>query len=249
MWSFAALCDEFYVNSRLYMKLELEPSRDGILHFFEQIRKGYPRMVRFRRRDDGASVLDEESGEGEPRRYVRLDTNALKFGCYGVSEESAVIRFAELVLDQAPHQLTFSDLDYDYLEVVLGFDLEYCGNHDELVAETLFPDHPVFAPLDHGPRRIIDCQPFFGFAIGENCEEQTFLEVKGRTSTYELRSGEFENAAMSVLVTVRRYWGFNSGASLVDAYGELLRTAATFAEERAVPYVVKPLASAIASRR
>lgn len=249
MWSFAALCDEFYVNSRLYMKLELDASREGILHFFEQIRKGYPQMNRFRRRDDGASVLDEDAGVGEPRRYVRLESNALKFGCYSLNDEAAITRFAELVLDQAPHQLSFSDLDYDYLEVVMGFDLEYRGNHDELVAETLLPDNPLFAPLDDNPRRVIDCQPFFGFATGDNCEEQTFVEVKGRTSTYELRSGEFENSVLSVLVTVRRYWGFGSSASLFETYRELLEAAARFAEQRAVPCLVKPLAAAISSRR
>jgi hypothetical protein len=249
MWSFGAFCDEFYVNTRLYLKLDLDPSRETLLHFMEQIRRAFPRMSRLRRRDDGGLVLDEENREGHDRRFVRIDTNALRFGNYRPADAEAVGAVAGLVLRQAPCHLSLSDLDYDYMEVAFGFDLEYRGNHDELVAETLFPGHPLLNALTRDGQCIIDCQPFFGVKLTDDCEQQVYLEVKGRTSTYEIRTGEYEPSALSVYLTARRYWGFAGDTDLLTVHRELLATGAQYAADCAVPHLVQPLAAAIASRR
>lgn len=249
MWSFGALCDEFYVNTRLYLKLDLDPSRETLLHFMEQIRRAFPRMSRLRRRDDGGLVLDEENREGHGRRYVRIDTNALRFGNLRPTDAEAVESFAGMVLRQAPCHLSLSDLDYDYMEVVFGFDLEYRGNHDELVAEILLPDHPLLNALTGIGQRVIDCQPFFGVTLTDDCEKQVYLEVKGRTSTFEIRTDEYEPTALSVYLTARRYWGFAADKDLVTVHRDLLATGARYAAECAVPHLVQPLAAAIASRR
>lgn len=249
MWSFSALCDEFSVSTRVLFKLPLDPSRETMLHFFEQIRKGYPRLTRLRRRDDGGLVLEEENGEGaETRRYIRIEPNSLKFGTYGPPSASSVRQFGEKLLGQAPYHLSLSELDYDYMDVVFNFDLEYRGNHDELVAETLFADHPLVRAMAGDGQQIIDCQPFLGVSLGPDCERQVFVELKGRTSTFELRSGEFEASPLSVQVTARRYWGFGQLPPLVETYKDLLATAEQFAAERVVPHVIKPLAAAIGNR-
>ncbi len=248
MWSFAALCDEFCVSSRLFMKLDLAPSRESLLHFLEQVRRGYPRMTRLRRRDESALVLDEEVGEGSERRYLRVDPASLRFGFYGAKDSGSFLAYSNLILNQAPVHLSFSDLDYDYLECLFTFELEYRGNHDELVAETLFGDHPLIGPLGGEGMRIIDCQPFLGVTLGGDCDRQVFLEIKGRTSTFEVRTGEYEANPLSVVVTARQYWGFGKQRDLVAAHRELVRIAERFAVERAVPRVVQPLAAAIESR-
>jgi len=249
MWSFSAFCDEYYVNTRLFLKLELDPSRESLLHFFEQIRRAYPRLRRLRRRDDGGLLLDEEDSGGRGRRFVRVDPSALKFGSFCPPDRAAVEKFATVVLTQAPVQLSMSDLDYDYLEVVYGFDLEYRGNHDELVADTLFAEHPLLRAMTSGDERIIDCQPFFGVALSEDCDRQVYLEIKGRTSTYEVRTGEYDAAPLSVYATVRQYWGFRGQRDLQRVHAELLAVGEQYATERVVPYVVQPLAAAIASGR
>lgn len=249
MWSFGAFCDEFYVNSRLYFKLELDPSRESLLHFFEQVRRAYPGMSRLRRRDDGTLILDEERQPGQAGRYVRLDTNALKFGCYCPPDMDSVIAMADRVLTQAPPNLSLSELDYDYMEIVYGFDLEYRGNHDELVAETLFADHPLLRLLTTDNERIIDCQPFYGVSVSEDCDKQVYLEIKGRTSSFEIRTGEFETAPLSVYLTVRRYWGVGPDQDLAEASREMIIMGEQIASERVVPNVIQPLAAAIASRR
>lgn len=249
MWSFAALCDEFCVSARLFLKLGLDPSRETVLHLFEQIRRAYPRMNRLRRREDGGLVLEDEGNEDHGRRYARIESNALKFGIYGPSSPQQVQRFGELIFTLAPPQLSLSELDYDHLDVVYAFDLEYRGNHDELVADTLLTDHPLLRALTSDGQRIIDCQPFFGVALGGDCARQIYFEIKGRTSTYEVRSGEFEPAPLSVHLTARRYWGSGDAQSLIEMFNELLTTGEQYAGDRVVPLVIKPLAVAIASRR
>ena len=49
-----AQCDEFYTSSRLFLKLDLTLERETVLHFFERVRREYPTLNRFRRREDGS---------------------------------------------------------------------------------------------------------------------------------------------------------------------------------------------------
>lgn len=249
MWSFPALCDEFYINARIYLKLDLDPSRESLLHFLEQIQRAFPGMSRLRRRESGGYILDEDPREGHSRRAMRLDVNALKLSHHRPNDANQVRRFAEFIFEQAPSHLTLSPLDFDFIEVTFGFDLEYRGNHDELVADTLFPDHPLLHAFTGKEQRVIDCQPFFGIAASDDCERQVDLDIKGRTTTYEVRTEEFESSPLSVLVTARQYWGYAADKNLIEIYRELLQTAEQYATECAVPFVVQPLAAAIASRR
>jgi len=226
------------------------PSRETLLHFFERIRRAFPALHRLRRRDDGALVLDEEGPESQAsRRLLRVDGHALKLGYYSPPSIEAVDQFATLVLEQAPHHLSLSDLDFEHLEVAIGFDLEFRGNHDELVAEALFSDHPLLNALAADGQHVIDCQPFFGIALSADCELQAFVEIKGRTSAFEVRSGEYEPTPLSVYATVRRYWTPGRVEDLAAAHRGLLRQAEQLASARVVPHVVQPLAEAIASRR
>ncbi len=249
MWALGAFSDEFAVTSRLFLKLEISPSRETLLHYFEQVRRAFPRLTRLRRRDDGALMLDEEAAPGEGRRYLRIDPTVLRFGYHNPPSAESYQQLSRLVLEQAPPQLSLSDLDYDQLEVSLAFDLEYRGNHDELVAETFFADNPLYALMSGAGGHIIDCQPFWGITLSENCETQAYLEIKGRTTTFEVRSGEYEATPLTVYLIARRYWGGSGRTDLHTVHHELLEAAERIATTRVVPHVVKPLAAAIASRR
>lgn len=248
IWSFAAFCDQFLVTSRLVFKLGLDPSRESLLHLLEQVRRAYPRMTRLRRPAQGV-VLEEFGPEGDRRRYLRIKPNLMRFATYNPDSADTVADFARVVLTQAPVDLSLSDLDYDLLEIRFGFDLDYRGNHDELIADTLLGDHPLIRNLVGEDHRIIDCQPFLGFTLNEACDKQVQVEVRGRTTTYEVRSNEFEGAPLSVYLTVRRYWGFEGTRDLAAAHDELLAETERLAAERVVPHIVQPLAEAIASRR
>ena len=244
-----AICDEFYVSTRLFLKLEMKLERETVLHFFDRLRKEYPDLCRFRRRDDGCLVLEGERDSDMGRRWVRLDPTSLRFGHYGPSDSDTVRRFSDLVLEQAPYHLTFSELDYDHMDVVYGFDLEYRGNHDLLLAQTVWRDHPLASFLcTDRVSKVIDAQPYLGVALTPECDLQAYLEVKSRTHTYEVRADEFEDNALSVFLTMRRYWGVGVSDSLVDVARGLYDVADEIATEQVVPSLVNPLAAAIASR-
>jgi hypothetical protein len=246
---FGALCDEYYVSSRLFLKLELTLQRETILHFFDTIRKEFPEMRKFRRRDPGTFMLEEEPTEGLSRRWLRLDLGSLRFGYYSPPDLDAARRMSDVVLEHAPYHLTFSDIDYDYLELIYGFDLEYRGNHDQLVAETLYADHPFAGILmSDEAAHIIESQPYFGIALTPECDLQAYVEVKSRTSSFEVRTGEYEPQPLSVFLTVRKYWGFGAPGTLADAQRQLFERADEVAAHKVVPVLVNPLAHAIASR-
>jgi hypothetical protein len=249
---FGAHCDDFCVTGRLFLKLDLDPERETVLHFFERIGREYPALRRMRRRRGRSLILEEGDPDdilGESRRWIRLDPQSVRFGYFEPPSRQACRRFGQFLFDQAPAHLTLSHLDIDRLDVVYSFEMEYRGNHDRLVAETLFADHPMAQFLmGEEAAHTIDCQPYFGIALRPECEIQAYLEVKGRTSTFELRTGEFEPQLLSVQLTVRRYWGFSRPPELGAALVELLDAADELAARRAIPLVVNPLAQAIASR-
>jgi len=247
-----AQCDEFYVSSRLFLKLDLTLERETVLHFFERVRREYPALNRFRRREDGSLILeecDEEGGEAATRHWIRLEAGALRFGCFSPPSSRDCREFSAFVLEQAPYHLTLSDLDIDHLEVVYGFDMEYSGNHDQLVAETLFADHPLAAfVLGEESAHTIECQPYFGIALSGRCDAQAFLEVKSRTTSFEVRTGEYQAQMLSVYLTIRRYWGTKEQQRIAEVHSDLMSIADDLAVRRVVPLVVNPLALAIAGR-
>ena len=244
-----AVCDEFYVNCRLFLKLDMSPERETVLHFFDRLRKEYPGLCRLRRRDDGCLLLEEEAEERSSRRWVRLDRRSLRFGHLSPADIHEVRRFGEFLLTQAPYHLSFSDLDFDHFEVVYGFDLEYRGNHDQLVAETLWGDHAASGFLfGEETVQVIDSQPYFGIALSPECDLQAYVEVKSRTTTYEVLSGNYESSPISVFLTVRKYWGVDAPASLVEAMLTLFDVSDRLAADKVVPGFVNSLAAAIASR-
>jgi len=244
-----AICDEFYVSTRLFLKLDMAMERETVLHFFDRLRKEYPDLCRFRRREDGCLVLEGDRESDTGRRWIRLDPPSLRFGHYGPPDLGTVKRFTDLVLEQAPYHLTFSELDYDHMDVAYGFDLEYRGNHDLLLAETVWRDHPLasFLCADRAAR-VIDAQPYMGIALTSECDLQAYLEVKSRTHTYEVRSDEYEPQPLSVFLTARQYWGAESPGSLVEVAHTLFDVADELAADQVVPSLVNPLAAAIASR-
>ena len=247
--AFGAHCDDFHIASRLFLKLDLSMDRETVLHFFDSVKREFPTMRKLRRGDEGALILEESDEGGGERRWLRLDETALRMGHHNPSQVEDAERLGRVVFKMAPYHLTLGELDYDHLEVVLGFDLEYRGNHDQLVADTFLSDGPLGSLLNHASvEHTIDAQPFLGVALKESCDTQAYIEIKSRTSTYEVRTGQYDTQPLSVFLILRRYWGLSQTQSLVEAHHDLTEKAFDWAADRVVPFVVNPLAQAISSR-
>ena len=78
--AFGAHCDDFHVASRLFLKLDLAPQRETVLHFFDSVRREFPGMRKLRRREDGAVILEEEGADDGARRWIRLDNTTIRLG-------------------------------------------------------------------------------------------------------------------------------------------------------------------------
>jgi len=246
---FGAVCDDFYVTCHLFFKLEMSPSRETVLHFFDRLRKDLPSLKKLRLRDRQTIVLEEDTEDQGSRRWIQIDENSLRFGYFAPPSLKDVRRFARLILEQAPFHLTFSELDYDHLEVIYGFDLAYRGNHDQLVAETLLGGHAAAGfLLGEHVAHAIDAQPYFGIALTPECDLQAYVEVKSRTTTFEVRNGVYEAEPITTFITVRKYWGDDRADALASVVEQLFDLGDELAAERVVPNFVNPLAAAIASQ-
>ncbi len=244
-----AVSDDFYINCRLFLKIEGDLDREAVLHFFDRIRKEYPSLRKLRCRDANTLMLEEENDGQGSRRWIRVDRGSLRFGHFAPDSIDAVRKFGDLILTQAPYHLTFSDLVYDHLELIFGFDLQYCGNHDQLVAETIWGENPATSFLfGDDALNIIDAQPYFGIALSPECDMQAYVEVKSRTTTYEVRSSTYETEPISVFLTTRKYWGVEADTSPAVCLKTLFDHAERIAVDKVVPNFVNTLAAAIASR-
>ncbi|GMU37952.1 MAG: hypothetical protein KJ057_11650 [Phycisphaerae bacterium] len=244
-----AICDEFYVTTRLFLKLDMPLERETVLHFFDRIRKEFPDLSRFRRREDGSLVLEGDRSSSSGRRWLRLDPASLRFGMYDPPDADSVRRFADFILQQAPYHLTFSELDFDHMDVIYGFDLEYHGNHDQLLADTLWRDHPLGGLLySHRAAHVLDAQPYLGISITPECDLQAYVEIKSRTNTFEIRAGEYEPQPISIYLTARQYWGVTKLESPASVQARLYDLADELAADFVVPQMVNPIAAAISGR-
>ena len=244
---FAAFCQDFYINMRLGSTMGLPQNRETVLHFFEQMQRGFPGMTRLRKSETGELNLEEDRSRSS-YRWMSLEQKRLCSGHVNPAEISDGLKLHQTLLQIAPHQLGLSVLELEYLDVLLGFDLEFGGNHDEVVAEGLFGNSPLICLGDEDHARPIDLQPSVTFAISEDCRMQARIDVVTRTSSSQVRSGEYADESISVYLVLRRYMGDRPRQPLEEIYGEMTERAEALALSHIIPRVLKPLSSAIASR-
>ena len=154
----------------------------------------------------------------------------------------------EMVLDLAPPLLTISLLDCEALDLMFGFDFNYDGNHDEVVAEALGVGHGLEGLFDLPKAQVINYEPSLTLALDEACQLQCRLAVETRTNAFQVRTGEFPEEQISVYFTVRQYWGTGPERTFVDAFRRQSAIGEEIVTERILPRIIQPLVTAIASR-
>lgn len=220
MGLFASLSDDFYVNLNLNTEMELPGSRETILHFFERIQKQYSDMTNFYSRDRGEYVLEEDKAKGH-YRWVTVDGRRVCSGHVNPNTVADAMEQHEMVLDQIPFALSISPLDCESLNLMYGFDFNYTGNHNELIAEALGVV-PAFESLnDRYQERVVAYEPHIQFSVDEDCRTQCRISVETRTSAYHVKTGEFPQEQVSVYVTARRFGSLMPGETFVSTVKEL----------------------------
>lgn len=244
---YSSFCEDFYVNMRLGSQLPLPSERDTVLHFFDRVQRAFPGMSRFRRHDNGELNLEEDRNESS-YRWVTLEPKRLSSGHVNPQTVEESLKLHKFVLEQAPHNLGISPVEIDYLDVLLGFDLSFSGNHDEIVAESLMPGSPLTSLSEEAGAKPVDVQPSVTIALSEDCRLQARVDIITRTNSYQVRTGDYGDDMISVYFILRRYWGDRPKVELDKMAAELAERADALCGEYVLPRIVRPISAAIASR-
>jgi hypothetical protein len=244
---YSAFCEDFYINMRLGSQLALPHNRETILHFFETVQKAFPGMTRFRKSENGELNLEEDRSQ-QNYRWVSVESKRLSAGHVNPPTVEEAIKLHKLLLELAPHQMGLSPVEIDYLDVLFGFDLEFNGNHDEVIAESLFGDSPLTCLLDEQGARPVDFQPSVTVALSDDCRLQARIDIVTRTNSYQVRTGDYGDDVISIYLILRRYWGDRPKQSMDALLAEMAERADALCSGNVIPRVVKPISAAIASR-
>ena len=244
---FSAFCDDFYVNMRLGSQLALPNGRDQLLHYFERLGRDHPGMNKFRKTDAGEFNLEEDRS-AHSYRWASVEPKRLASGHVNPASIEEALELHTLVLGLAPHYLGISPLEVDYLDVLFGFDLNFSGNHDEIIADSLFADSPLASMTEEVGARAIDFQPTVTIALSDDCRLQARIDVVTRTNSYQVRTGEYADDVISVYLILRRYWGDRPKQLMEKMLPEMAERAEQLTHSYILPRVLKPISSAIASR-
>jgi len=239
--------DEFYVNLHLNTEMELPTNRDTVLHFFEQMKKGFPELRNFYSRENGDLVLEGDKDQ-QSYRWLAIEPRRLCSGQFNPETLEDAYRQHDLVLDLAPHLLTISLLDCEALDVMYGFDFNFEGNHDEVVAEALGVGHGLEGLFELPSAQVINYEPSLTLALNDSCQLQCRLAIETRTNAYQVRTREFGDDQISIYFTVRQYWGKGPEMSFVESLRRQREVGEEIIQRSILPKIVRPLAQVIASR-
>ena len=97
--------------------------------------------------------------------------------------------------------------------------------------------------------RVINYEPSLMLSLDEGCRLQCRLSIETRTNAYQIRTGQFPEAPISVYFTVRQYWGRQPFKTFAESYRNQRRICQELVDSHIIPGVVRPLAQAIAAKQ
>jgi hypothetical protein len=244
---YASFCEDFYINMRLGSQLNLPHSRDTILHFFERVQKEFPSMARFRKSENGEYNLEEDRNS-DSYRWMTMESRRLSCGHVNPQSLSQSLRLHKFLLELVPYNLGISPVEIDYLDVLFGFDLSFSGNHDEIVAESLFGDSPLTCLAEEPGAKAVDFQPTVTVSLSDDCRLQARIDVVTRTNSYQVRTGDYADDVISIYLILRRYWGDRPRDPMERLFDQMAERADALCTNYIVPRVLRPISAAIASR-
>jgi hypothetical protein len=245
---YSSLCDDFGVYVYLNTKMELPSGRETVLHFFDSLQKTFPQMTDFECRENGEFVLEEDREKGS-YRWVTLESRRLCSGFVNPPALEDADTQHDRILELAPYHLDFNCLDCEALDVLFAFDFMYSGNHDEVVAEALGLNNSLEGLVQLPGSRVINYEPSLMLALDEGCRLQCRLSIETRTNAYQIRTGQFPEAPISVYFTVRQYWGRQPYKTFGESYKNQRKVCQELVDSHIIQGVIRPLAQTIATKQ
>jgi hypothetical protein len=117
------------------------------------------------------------------------------------------------------------------------------------VAEALGMNTTLESLLQVAGTKVINFEPSVMLSLDENCRLQCRLSVETRTNAYQIRTGQFPEAPISVYFTVRQYWGRQPYKTFGESYKNQRKTVQELVDQHIIPAVIRPVAQAIAAKQ
>jgi len=238
--------DDFFVNLDLQTTLALPSSRETILQFFEAVQRQFEDMTSFYQREGGQYVLEGDRDAGS-YRWMELQPNQLSAGFFNPPDLDAAYGLHAWLLDRVVYFLGIGGLDVEALDVMFGFNMDYRGNRDAVVANALLSGSSMSAVSDEDPATVVEYQPNVVITLTDDCYTQARLSVETYGSSYQVRTGNYTNDPISVYFTVRQYPCPGKVLKLDESFSRQCEIAEDYANRVIVPQVVAPIAVAIAA--
>ena len=242
---YSSLSDDFYVNMNLSTEMDLPSSRETVLHYFEQIQKKYPQMRNFYSRDKNDFVLEEDKDRGA-YRWCSIEPRRICSGQVNPESTQEALEQHSLALELAPYALSMSTLDCEALDLLMGFDFTYRGNHNDLLVEALGVCPALERMAAIPGATMINNEPSLTFALDEECRVQCRVSVEARTNAYQIRTGEYQEDQLSVYVTARQYGSLAADQTFVTTLDRLWDVCRDVVDNYVIDSVLQPLARTIA---
>lgn len=243
----AGICNDFYVNQKIAVTMDVPEGREAVLDLFGRIQKQFPRLERLRRYE-GEYALESEDVDGT-YSWVALRQTTLRSGFVNPQSLDEAYRLHRSILDIAPYYLSVSPLDLDHIELVFGFDFEADRDRDEIVFEALLADSPLAELVDRDRERLVEAQPLLGIALDDDPRMQAFFEIKSRPARGRNGiPGTEGTEPISVYLTARASGPIKSLDELPSLFARLAGHSERLVEERLIPSVLVPIRRAILSR-
>ena len=248
MLEFDGVADDFFVNLNLQTTLALPDARETVLQFREAVQRDFPAMTSFYQRETGEYVLEGDREEGS-YSWLELQTNRLTAGSFNPPSLDDALALHQWLLDRSVYFLGISGLDVECLDVLFGFNLDYRGNRDAIVASALLGDSPLAALVGEGAGGCVEFEPGIVVALDEDCYMQARLSLETRSSSYQVRTGQYDDEPISVYFTVRRYPTPGQVINMTESLADQAAACQDLVTRVVIPQVVHPIALAIAAGR
>ncbi|MFP4105235.1 MAG: hypothetical protein ACLFVU_04005 [Phycisphaerae bacterium] len=243
---FSSLADDFFINLNVQTTLTLPDSRETILHFCEVIQKQFPEMTQFYQRESGDFVLEADRDKGS-YRWMEIQSNRLTAGFFNPPTAEDAYDFHRWLLDRSVYFLGIASIDIEALDVLYGFNLDYRGNRDAIVARALYGGSPLGGLIEDGGCKPIQCDPTLVIGLDEECYMQARINLETRCSSYQVRTGNFDEEPISVYLTVRTYPRPGRLLNMQDSFIDQSEQGEQMLTRHVIPQVIRPIASAIAA--
>ncbi len=246
--SYAALCDEFYINLRLGTLMKLASDRATVVSFFERMQRLYPNMANFHQDGRHGEASIEENHDHNSYRWLSLEPNRVSSGYLNPPEAADAYKYNSSVLETVPYYLAVSPVDLDYIDVLWGFDFQCKGNHHELIAEALLGDCPLGRLMETPGARGINFELSGIVALSDDARLHARVWIEPRTTPQQIRTDDYPEEMLSLYVIVRQWSGGKRLPELPELHKELLERGEHFVNERVLNNFVAPIREAIARR-